>query len=95
MPQMTTVSLPSSTWTQITNANATSITFQNLGDGVIVIKGTVGAVAPSDATGGIQYLPGQGEINVTLADLFPGVSGANRIYAYAQRSTGSVSVNHA
>ena len=31
MPQQTTISVPANTWTQLTDANVTTITFQNVG----------------------------------------------------------------
>jgi hypothetical protein len=94
MAQMTTVSVPAATWTQITNADATAITFQNVGEGDLYVKGTVGANAPSTTDGALQYASRQGERNATLSELFPGVSGVNRVYVWSQRA-GSVSVNHA
>jgi len=95
MPQMTTVAVPANTWTQITNANATSISFQNVSAGYTVsIKGTVGATPPSNFEGAIQYPPGQRETNIALSNLFPGVSGANRIYVWCSNEA-QVSVNHA
>lgn len=94
MAQMATVSLTANTWTQITNADATSITFQNLGAGVLFIKGAVGATPPSNLNGALQYQSYQGELNADLGDLFPGVAGVTRVYAYSSLD-GSVSVNHA
>lgn len=94
MPQNTTLSITSGTWTLLTNSNVTTMTFQNVGSNHIMIKGTVGATPPSDYTGAIRYNPGQGERNVSLADLFPGVSGANRVYAWAESAT-PVVVSHA
>lgn len=94
MAQNTTISLTAGAWTQLTDANVPSITFQNVGSNHIVIKATVGAVAPTNATGSIRYNPGQGERNVLLSDLFPGVIGANRVYAYSDAIT-PVVVSHA
>lgn len=94
MPQNLTKSLAAATWTQLTDANITTITFQNISGNFVLIKATVGANAPSDLSGAIRYNPGQGERNVALSDLFPGVSGANRVYAYAQDGA-AVVVSHA
>ena len=88
------VSLTAATWTQLTSANVTSITFQNKSGAEVLIKGTVGANAPTDLDGAIRYDFGEGERNAALSDLFPGVSGANRVYAYCQ-SAGVVMVSHA
>lgn len=94
MAQNTTTTLAAKTWTQLTNANVTAITFQNLGSSVLKVKGTNGANAPSDDTGSISYSKFQGERNVALTDLFPGVSGVNRVYVYSAEG-GNVAVSHA
>lgn len=94
MAQNTTKNVVAATWTQLTDANITTITFQNISGNFVMVKGTVGASAPTDLAGAIRYNPGQGERNVALADLFPGVSGVNRVYAYAQDGA-SVVVSHA
>lgn len=94
MAQNTTLSITASTWTLLTDSNVSSITFQNVGSNHILVKGTVGATPPSNSNGAIRYNPGQGERNVLLTDLFPGVSGATRIYAWAEAAT-PVVVSHA
>ena len=93
MAQNTTVTLTAETWTQLTDADVTSITFQNKSGDYILVKGTVGASAPSDDDGAVRYNPGQGERNVSLSDLFPGVA-ATRVYAYAPNGA-EVMVSHA
>jgi hypothetical protein len=92
MAQNTDVVLPIATWTQLTNADVTSITFQNKSGNYILVKGTAGATAPTDDDGSVRYNPGQGELNTTLSDLFPGVS-ATRVYAYAPTGA-EVMVSH-
>lgn len=94
MAQNTTKSVAAQTWTQLTDANVTTITFQNISGSFVLIAGTVGANAPSNLAGAIRYNPGQGERNVLLTDLFPGLSGVNRVYAYSQDGA-SVVVSHA
>lgn len=37
MPQNTTVSVPAQQWTQLTDANATTATWQNVGSGEVYI----------------------------------------------------------
>lgn len=94
MPQNTTATIAAATWTQLTDADISRITFQNVGSNHVLIKATIGASTPSDATGAVRYNPGQGERNVLLADLFPGLTGANRVYAYSPDAT-QIVVSHA
>ena len=94
MAQNTTVNIPANVWTQITDGNVASITFQNISGNFVRVKGTVGATAPTDLAGSLRYNPGQGERNVLLADLFPGISGANRVYVFAD-SGAQVAVSNA
>jgi len=93
MAQNTTLIIPAKTWTQLTDADVTSITFQNTAGYHILVKGTTSASAPTDDDGAIRYNPGQGERNATLSDLFPGIS-AVRVYAYAPTGA-EVMVSHA
>lgn len=93
MAQNTTTTIPARAWTQLTDADVTSITFQNVGSSHILIKATTGTTAPTTSTGAIRYNPGQGERNVTLADLFPGIAG-KRIWVYAEDAA-QVVVSHA
>jgi hypothetical protein len=94
MAQNTTITIPAAAWTQITDANITSITFQNVGINHSLIKATSGTTAPTTTVGGFRYNPGQGERNVAMSDLFSGVSGANRVWAYSTDGS-SVVVSHA
>ena len=92
MAQNTDIVLPIGAWTQLTDADVTAITFQNKSGNYILVKGTVGATAPTNNDGAIRYNPGQGERNVSLSDLFPGIS-ASRVYAYAPNGA-EVMVSH-
>lgn len=80
-------------WIQLTESNVDRITFQNLGVNNLYVKATNGANEPSNASGALEY-PGAAKENyVRLSDLFPGISGANRLWAYAESST-TVFVSH-
>lgn len=94
MAQNTTKNVAAATWTQLTDANISTVTFQNISGSFVLVKGTVGATAPTDLTGAVRYNPGQGERNVLLTDLFPGISGVNRLYAYSQDGASMV-ISHA
>lgn len=95
MPQTTTINVPKWTWVQLTDANVTNITFRNEGGSTMLVEATVGAVAPSDIIGARAYPPGAGEVNVALASLFPGTTGANRVYAWGRDDTTSATVSNA
>ena len=94
MAQNTTIAVPAATWTQLTDADITSITFQNIGSNHILVKATTDGTAPTDYAGAIRYNPGQGERNVAISDLFPGLAGRDRLWAYATEAT-QVVVSHA
>ena len=93
MAQNTTIPLTQGQWTQLTDADVSSITFQNTGGYHILIKGTTDATAPTSAAGAIRANPGQGELNVLMADLFPGIA-AKRLWALSSQAVG-VFVSHA
>ena len=97
MPQNLSINVPAYTWTQLTDANVTSLTFQVAKMDVVPhvrIAGTVGAVAPTNFESALRYGSQEGEINVALSDLFPGVPGANRVYAWSDYPT-TIFVSHA
>jgi len=90
------VSIPARAWTQLTSNDVTAIRVTNISGGVtFLLKATVGASAPTDRDGAIPLAPGATTAtDLTLAQLFPGTAGANRVYAYAQ-DVSSASVSHA
>jgi hypothetical protein len=98
MSRNTDVSVTRGNWVQLTDADVTSITFQNKGPDHVFVAVTAGATAPTSTAAAYRYNPGQGERNVALADLAPGISGA-RVYAYlppeASKAAVDVSVSHA
>ena len=73
MPQSDTKPIPKWTWTQLTDADVTAITFQNVGGAVMLVEATNGGTAPTSTAGALEYRPGQGENNITVATLFAGV----------------------
>ena len=81
-------------WIELTTANATYVTFQNIGNATVYLKGTVGATAPIDATGSLEFPPAAQAESYQLSDMFPGVSGVNRLWAYADAET-YVTISHA
>ena len=95
MPQNATVSIPGATWTQITNSDVSALRVQVFGEVAVHLMATAGAAAPASLAGSLR-IPGGGIVaaDLTLAQLFPGVSGANRVYAWCQ-TPASLSVSHA
>ena len=89
------VEIPPYVWTQLTNANASSIRVQSVSATEMILQATNGATAPSTMLGTIVL--GGGNVlaaDMTIAQLWPGVAGANRVWAFA--NTPSVaSVSHA
>jgi hypothetical protein len=96
MPQQASYIVRKWTWTMLTDADATAVTFQNSGGATMLVEATAGTTAPATTAGAYSYAPGEGEAsNVTLAVLFPGVSGANRLWAYGRDDTTSCEISHA
>ena len=93
MAQNTDITLVADTWTQLTNADVTAITFQNKGPLPIKVKATTGATAPADDAGALVYESERGEVDMAMADLFPGIAGV-RLWALARKSV-RVAVSHA
>lgn len=75
-----TVALSEDTWTQITNADATAITFQVL-CGEAFIRFTADTTTPTEANG-IRYCEGQGELQKNISDL-TNLASADRVWAKA------------
>lgn len=89
------VTLAASAWTQITDGDVTAIRVQNIGTGTVWIKARVGAGALASLGGSICLDPMMTiGADTPLTELFPGVSGANRVYAWSEAG-GIVSVSHA
>lgn len=87
--------LPTETWTELSQDDIESITFQNTGKHPVHIAVTAGA-APNGVDGALIYEPGQGERNVALGDLAPGVGTPLRVYAFASHlGHNEVFVSHA
>ena len=94
MPQNTDIAVAASAWTMITDADVTSVTFQNKTSGAIYVKATTDTTEPANRDGAIVYNSGAGERNVSMSDLFPGLSGADRLWVWAS-AKGEVFVSHA
>jgi hypothetical protein len=95
MAQNTDITLTAGAWTQLTNADAAGdITFQNKTGDAIWIKATVDATPPTTFDGSIRYENGDGEKVQTIAELFPGLTTPDRLWAWSHNG-GKVAVSHA
>lgn len=96
MARSTTVTLIDSTWTEITDGTTTTaVTFQSQTGAPIYIMGTNGGTAPTTLDGAFIYQFAEGEKNTTIADVFLGVSGADRLWGYGVGGGLKVSIQHA
>lgn len=91
MPQNTTKTATSS-WSQATDADVTSVSLHNKSSRYLEVAVTVGAVAPTNADTTILVPPYGYILNENLSDLAPGLTGANRVYVKGQ---GEYFVSHA
>lgn len=97
MARNDTIDLTPDTWVQLTNANVSNIRIQNRSEYNIELAATAGTTAPTSVTRDLQLAAGDTlAADLSLAELWPGVSGANRVWALAP-NTGqviTVSVSH-
>lgn len=95
MPRNQTVTINARQWTELTGGDATAIRVQSLTGNTVKILATSGTTPPTDDGGAIE-LADQDVIgaNYTLADLWPGVAGARRVWGWCQYRA-NVSVSHA
>ncbi len=77
----TTKKLPAGEAVLLTAADVVSLTFQNVDPQSAWVIGTASDVAPVDWSGALRVGPGEGRLNVPIADLFPGVAGVVRLWA--------------
>ncbi|WP_112312325.1 hypothetical protein [Pseudogemmobacter bohemicus] len=94
MPQHATLQIQPKTWTRVTSAAVTALRLQNRGLDPLEVQATAGTAGPASEVGAI-LLRYQDVIlpDLTLAQLFPGVTGADHIWVRCS-SGGEVSVSH-
>jgi hypothetical protein len=94
MAQNTDITVAAATWTQLTDADvAGDITFQNKTGDAIFVKATVDTTAPTNFNGAIRYENLEGETGQTIAELFPGLTSPDRLWAWSHPG-GKVAVSH-
>ncbi|MDZ7904587.1 MAG: hypothetical protein U5N55_01475 [Cypionkella sp.] len=89
-------SLPvTQTWSEITNGETlTTVVFENTGSTEVIIQATASGTAPDATQSGLVYGVKMGEAQL-ISVLFPGVAGANRLWARTQSGQSSVFISHA
>lgn len=90
---ITPVGSPTYSWVELTENATDFITFQNVGYSQVFVKATATSAEPSDVNGALEFPPAAQAVSYLIAEMFPGVGGANRLWAYAPFET-LVSVNH-
>lgn len=94
MARNETITLEPGVWTQLTNADVSSVTFQNKSSYDVFVTVQNGTTTPTDMEGALVYPPRHGEAGRDLVDLAPGVSTPNRVFAYSKSGAG-VFISHA
>jgi hypothetical protein len=95
MARNTQVSLTANTWGELTAGDVSAISIYNGDDGVVEIAATNGnGSAPAAMDAVVPLQRGEDIVNMNLSDLFPGVSGANRVWGRCRTSDTKVNVSH-
>lgn len=94
MAQDAHIDIPADTWTELTNADVTAISVQNLSLGRIYLKGSTSA-APTGGPEGCVFDGLDGIDNWDFPSAFLGVSGAVRVFAYSAGRAAKAWVSHA
>jgi hypothetical protein len=82
-----TITCPKDTWTQLTNADVTAITFEVL-SGSVFLRFTTDATTPTEDHG-LLYQRNQGQLQTPMSDLTY-LSGAVRVWAKPVSSGGGI-----
>jgi hypothetical protein len=90
----TNVSVAAKTWTALTDGDVTgNITFQIASGTEFYIKATTDGTEPTNLNGALRYRPGEGETGKTIAEIFPGLTSPDRLWAYGTFA-GAITVSH-
>ena len=94
MAQNTTLTIQPATWTLITDSDVSAATWANTGGDTIWIKATTDTTTPTDKLSAVPYAPGMGERNALLSDIWVGLTGRDRLWAYSD-TLNQVMISHA
>lgn len=97
MPRNSHLTVTADAYTELTNADVTHITVQNLHEyHAILLVATAAGASPSNDDDGAIILPRHAIfVNEALSDLWPGQVGITRIHAKALMRDAKVLVSHA
>lgn len=87
------VSCTAGAWTELTDADVSTITFM-VAKGRVRVKWTTGSAPADSDTGGFPYEARQGEKNIAVTDMTATAS-ADRLFAFAEGGDAEVVVDHA
>ena len=84
------------TWTELTDDDVTVISFQVRGDDYVLVEATTGTAPSAGSIVGYHYNAQMGAQSLALAELWPGVTGADRVFARTETGNSVVvMVSHA
>lgn len=92
MAKSAVVSIPKDTVVQLTDDDATTLTWQ-IRKGVVAVTATVGANAPSTDDDAVVYGAMQGEAGISITSFNPGIAGT-RLYGRAMGQDAEVFIAH-
>lgn len=92
MPQNDQVAVADNDWVELTNADATNVTFQVTQGAVSIQRGT--STKPTTFGASFSYTHGEGELNKPISEIFPGGTGS-RLWARSHSGGSQVMVSHA
>jgi len=91
----TTIIVPPRVWTKVTATAVTAVRLQNRGPHDVLLQGTVGSTPPVSTDGALALAPREVILpDLTLADLWPGVSGVDTVWIRSSTSA-EISISHA
>ena len=92
------VSCAAGVMTELTDSDVTAITIAHISGPVVeLFAATAASPAPDGSGSRVLLRPGETVLNKSMADLFPGVTGADRVFARPKFGNGTsrLSVSHA
>lgn len=92
MPQNANVTVNDDDYTELTNADATNVTFQVQNSACMIKVAT--STKPTNDDGAFKYQAGEGEINKPLSEIAPGATGS-RLWARSNSGHCIVAISHA